>query len=293
MFSRIRWSSLALLCVTITAIGFVADQAIRAADRALAAPNTDDPFAGDPSAAPKAERPAQEAKPAPKTGAKVEAEFGGEAHRHGGEAAIKKALAEPTKIKCSELPLTELVERLRDLHKIEIQIDKKALDEVAINHETPITRDVQGISLRSALRLMLRELGLTYMIHNEVLLITTPEEAVARLLTEVYDVTDLVSVRDDNGRFWHDHDSLIKTISATVTPTTWDDVGGPGSISGITFGNTATLVISQTEAVHEQVVALLARIRQVVKEQGKDADVPRRNPLPPPPILKGGMGVKG
>ena len=39
---------------------------------------------------------------------------------------------------------------------------------------------------------MLREHGLTYMIENEVLLITTPEEADNQLGTKIYPVGDLI-----------------------------------------------------------------------------------------------------
>ena len=55
-----------------------------------------------------------------------------------------------------------------------------------------MTVDLKGISLRSALRLMLKELSLTYLIKDEVLLITTPEEADNQLSTKVYPVADLV-----------------------------------------------------------------------------------------------------
>ena len=51
---------------------------------------------------------------------------------------------------------------------------------------------LKGITLRSALRLMLDDLGLTYLIQDEVMQITTPEKAEARLLTKVYPVGDLV-----------------------------------------------------------------------------------------------------
>jgi len=55
-----------------------------------------------------------------------------------------------------------------------------------------VTRNLSGVSLRSALRLMLKDLDLTYVIRDEVLLITTPEEANAKLVTKVYPVADLV-----------------------------------------------------------------------------------------------------
>ena len=55
---------------------------------------------------------------------------------------------------------------------------------MGIGTDTPVTKNLKGITLRSALRLMLRELSLTYIIKDEVLLITTPEEAESQLSHE-------------------------------------------------------------------------------------------------------------
>jgi len=57
-----------------------------------------------------------------------------------------------------------------------------------------------------------------------------------------------------------DFDSLIELITTTVKPQTWDEVGGPGSISE--FQNNLSLVISQTEDVHEEIVDLLEQLRR-------------------------------
>ncbi len=108
------------------------------------------------------------------------------------EKKIEDALKSPTQIEFTEAALSDVIDYLKDLHKIEIQIDSKALSEVGIEPSAPVTRNLKGISLRSALRLMLRDLGLTYLIKNEVLLITTPEEADNQLTTKVYPVADLV-----------------------------------------------------------------------------------------------------
>ena len=55
-----------------------------------------------------------------------------------------------------------------------------------------VTVSLSGVTLRSALKLMLKEIDLTYVIRDEVLKITTPEEAENELLTKVYPVADLV-----------------------------------------------------------------------------------------------------
>ncbi|REK17213.1 MAG: general secretion pathway protein GspD [Planctomycetota bacterium] len=57
-----------------------------------------------------------------------------------------------------------------------------------------------------------------------------------------------------------DFDSLIELITTTVKPQTWDEVGGPGSISP--FENNLSLVINQTEDVHEEIVDLLEQLRR-------------------------------
>ena len=80
----------------------------------------------------------------------------------------------------------DVIDYLKDLHGIEIQLDSKALEDAGIGTDTPVTRKLKGISLRSALRLMLGALDLTYIIKDEVLLITTTEEADTELVTKVY-----------------------------------------------------------------------------------------------------------
>ncbi len=114
------------------------------------------------------------------------------ASRGPAERKIEDQLKSPTTLEFIETPFTDVVEYLKDLHGIEIQLDKKALDDVGVAADTPITRNLKGISLRSALRLLLRELQLTYIIQDEVLLITTQEQADTRPNTKVYPVADLV-----------------------------------------------------------------------------------------------------
>ncbi len=103
------------------------------------------------------------------------------ASRGPAEKKIADALRSPTVLEFVETPLADVIDYLKDLHGIEIQVDKKALEDVGIGTDAPVTKHLKGISLRSALRLLLRDLDLTYMIEDEVLLITTPEEAEARL----------------------------------------------------------------------------------------------------------------
>ncbi|MDX1945195.1 MAG: hypothetical protein SFU86_07300, partial [Pirellulaceae bacterium] len=58
-----------------------------------------------------------------------------------------------------------------------------------------------------------------------------------------------------------DFDTLIELVTTTIAPQSWDEVGGPGSISG--FDTNLSLVVSQTQEVHEQIADLLEQLRRL------------------------------
>ncbi len=200
----------------------------------------------------------------------------------GNQSLIEQALTMPTQLEFTDQPLTDVVDYLKDFHSqklghgFEIRIDNKALSEAGIAKDTAVTMNLKGISLQSALNLMLRELELTWTIENEVLLITTPEEAENRLTAKVLDVADLVVCRDSKGKLWDDYDSLIDLIKSTVAPTKWDNVGGPGSIAPANLGTAKALVISQTYLIHCEIADIMAKIRTIAKKT-PDAGLPVRD----------------
>ena len=106
---------------------------------------------------------------------------------------IQAALDDTTEVDFAERPLIDVIDYFKQRHDIEIQLDNKALREAGVDPASTITRSVKGISLRSALRLLLDEFDLTYVIHNEVLLITSQAKAATMLERRVYPVADLVS----------------------------------------------------------------------------------------------------
>jgi hypothetical protein len=108
------------------------------------------------------------------------------------EQKIFEALDQIIPLEFIETPLRDVIDYLKDAAAIPIEIDTKALDDVGLTTDTPVTRNLKGVTLRSGLRLILKDLDLTYMVRDEVLLITTPEEAETQLVTKVYPVADLV-----------------------------------------------------------------------------------------------------
>ncbi|HKD36365.1 MAG TPA: hypothetical protein VKB78_06175, partial [Pirellulales bacterium] len=58
-----------------------------------------------------------------------------------------------------------------------------------------------------------------------------------------------------------DFDSLIDLITQTIAPTSWTESGGTGSIAP--FETNLTLVVSQTQEIHEQIADLLNQLRRL------------------------------
>ncbi|MHB8969733.1 MAG: type II secretion system protein GspD [Pirellulaceae bacterium] len=58
-----------------------------------------------------------------------------------------------------------------------------------------------------------------------------------------------------------DFDTLIDLVTSTIAPDSWDEVGGAGAIEP--FPVNLSLVISQTQEVHEQIADLLEQLRRL------------------------------
>lgn len=180
------------------------------------------------------------------------------------EAKILAALDQKTELEFVDQPLSDVIDFLKERHGIEIQLDHNALTDEGVGSDVPVTKNIKGISLESALDLMLGDLKLTYVVRDEVLLITSKAVAEHLLSTKTYPVADLVA-REDGAALGDDYQSLIELITTSAGPTTWDEVGGPGSIQG--FRSARAIVISQTFAIHRQIERLLAGVRAVRQEQ--------------------------
>ncbi len=109
------------------------------------------------------------------------------------EEKIFRELDRETEFEFIDTTLRDAVDIIKEKHNnINIVIDEAALELAGIDTETTINQSLSGVTLRSALRLVLKGLELTYVVDDEVLMITTVEEAEQQLVTKVYPVGDLV-----------------------------------------------------------------------------------------------------
>jgi hypothetical protein len=106
---------------------------------------------------------------------------------------LEEKLNQPTTLDPVELPLQDLVAQISDMHSFPILLNAKKLEEVGVNLDTPITKRVVGLRLRTALDIILDQLELAYTVHDEYVMITTKEDAQSRLEIRVYDCRDLLA----------------------------------------------------------------------------------------------------
>lgn len=172
------------------------------------------------------------------------------------EAKIRAAFDIPTTEIFLECPLEEVCDLISDTHKIPILLDRRALEEAGLTSDTPVNVDVKNISLRSLLRLIGKDLDLTYVVADEVLQITTIKAAERNLATKMLKLDQSL---------WAEKVDLVAVIQKNVAPTTWEPFGGPSSM--LYLDN--ILVISATEDVINQVEVIISKLTKLRKQRGR------------------------
>jgi hypothetical protein len=191
----------------------------------------------------------------------------------------------------TDTPLSEVVSFLRDEYKIEVQLDTQALDDLGLSPDDTVTANIRHVSLASGLKLLLRQHDLTYIIADEVLLITSEDEALSRLSVRVYPVGDLLQPKEGHAQTSAaSADDLIDTIISLVASDTWaENGGGEADIRALQPG---LLVVSQTQAVHEEIANLLMALRRARQHELALPYTPASK-RPSEKTLTGGIGGAG
>ena len=105
---------------------------------------------------------------------------------------IESKLHKPVVFDFTDSTLSDVVDFLRDFTGVNIVLDKPALEEQGISDDTTVNMKLAGVSLKAALRLILDQIDLTYLIKDDVILITSTARVTGELQTRVYPVADLV-----------------------------------------------------------------------------------------------------
>jgi type II secretory pathway component GspD/PulD (secretin) len=254
------------------------------------------------------------------------------------ERDIEQRLNSPANLNFQNVKLSQVIDDLRVYHNLPIFVDEMALRDVGVVLDKPVTFKLEQVALKSSLKLLLKNVGLTYKIADDCLHITSADEAKGGLQLSTHYVADLVipignygvlpttdgqhapntpmapvpnsflNSQPNNvpptplmgnysmlngtptgtpagatGPFASDpkaggsgdwqktspnntqEQDLIRMIKNVVSPRSWTDMGGPGTIDY--HSHTMSLVINQTPDIQEQVADLLAALRRLQDQE--------------------------
>jgi hypothetical protein len=182
----------------------------------------------------------------------------------------------------TDTPLRDVMAFLKDQHGIEIQIDEKELAESGVKKDAPVTLAVKGITLRSALRLLLSQLSKSanFVVADEVLLITSREGAMQRKSVRIYDVSDFAEPPVAMGSNSYGPPAaappqyaagsqsgvhgLVNVIEQAIAPGTWGADHG-SAVVPLVRNDSALLVVHHSPGVQDEIVDLLSSLREMRK----------------------------
>ncbi len=109
------------------------------------------------------------------------------------ELQIEKSLGQKVSLHFHDVALTEVIRHIATVHGINIAMKTRAIETEGLLASQPVSIDVDGITLKSALNLLLDQAGgLVYSIENETLMITNKLEQETKFDVVTYNVADLV-----------------------------------------------------------------------------------------------------
>jgi hypothetical protein len=178
------------------------------------------------------------------------------------EKKLVESLATPIKNELRNAPFEEAIQQFSSTIDQKIFLDKKSLEDKGVDLRSTVNVP-GGVTARSALRVMLQQQGLTYIIRDNIIQVVSIEEASKVLVTRAYDVRDLVG---QGGPFntltmWGPYadaqqtaanaQMLAEAIQKSVDPNCWKDTGkGAGTISF--HYPTMTLIVRAPSEVHAE-----------------------------------------
>ncbi|HEX6985077.1 MAG TPA: hypothetical protein VF170_06850 [Planctomycetaceae bacterium] len=170
------------------------------------------------------------------------------------DRAVAVALAAPTRPDLSGT-LRSVLDDLADFHRVGILIDEQAIAEQGRSIDGRVDLDAAGLDLSTTLRRLLEPHGLTHVVEDGVLKVTTGATAARTRLVRAYDVAPLL-----------DHETTAEEVGKAVillaeTLASEEGVGPPQVVPFKTL-----LIVVGNPGGHERVERALEIMSQVEEE---------------------------
>jgi hypothetical protein len=172
------------------------------------------------------------------------------------EKALMKALNTPIPLNFKDTKLEDAIEYLQTISGQTIVVDKSALDDVKVAYDTLITVQIRRpVTMRTALRKVLQDLGLAYYIKDGEIQVTSSLRAKETMTVRAYYIGDIAAVTDvrlplvlNQINTIQAGNDIVKAIQESIDPQSWRANGGEGTI--FFDVRTMTILVKQTAEVH-------------------------------------------
>ncbi len=178
------------------------------------------------------------------------------------EAKLLKTLNSVMSVDYDNDKLKSVINHLQDKTGLTIIVDPMSLMDLNIDYEDPVSFKVDKASVRTILKKVLGDKGLTYIIKEGAIQVMTPEKASKHTVIRTYQIGDLVEgdprLAMQFGPFvaqfqmQQNAQQLILLIQQVIEPNYWQP-NGPGSI--IFYPPTKSLIIRGSAEMHYQLGA--------------------------------------
>jgi len=190
-------------------------------------------------------------------------------------AAVERALRKKISIDAVEMPVSDIAAYFRQVGGVNIVVEKEAAPQT-------VTLQLRDVTLESALEWVTRLTGLAHTIRNGCVHIGPPDKVKPEVVVRVYDVSDLLHVRQSLARGQQRHrraldrnlildptegddpksldelaDELMDFLKAATGKKHWDDPQGNARMN-LRLGR---LVVNAEPNLHEKLLKILENIR--------------------------------
>jgi len=154
-------------------------------------------------------------------------------------------------ISLQDVPLGEAVELLSAIGAVPVAFDPEAMQRLAVSPRDPITVNLRSATVGSIIEAIASQRGLSPVVEQGVLLLSSPPQHREELRTIRYTVSDLTRAKAAAMA------ELAAVVQRLVAPDSWLENGGRGLLQ--TDGG--ALLVTQTLPVHDQVLVFCEKLR--------------------------------
>jgi general secretion pathway protein D len=194
------------------------------------------------------------------------------------ERSILQALNATISVNFRNSKLEDVIEYLQTYTGQPILLDREGMKDLEISYETAVTLNLKGVTVRTVLRKILADVGMSYVIKDETIQATSAQKAREMMTVRRYYVGDLLAGMSTLGNYngpqgvWNTGifpngfrapglnpqlqamrnmegvKQLIDLVQGSVDPQSWQANGGGGTV---TFhAASMSLIIKQSAEVH-------------------------------------------